>query len=40
MDISGKSSVENDTVDASVVRQTDVLIIDEFSMIACDCAHH
>ena len=35
MDINGKSSLENGTVDASVVRKTNVIIIDEFSMIDC-----
>ena len=35
MDITGKSSLENGTVDASVVKKTQVLIIDEFSMIDC-----
>ena len=35
MDITGKSSLENGTVDASVVKKTQVLIIDEFSMVDC-----
>ena len=35
MDINGKSSLENGTVDASVVRKTNVIITDEFSMIDC-----
>ena len=35
MDINGKSSLENGTIDASVVRKTNVIIIDEFSMIDC-----
>ena len=35
IDISGKSSLENGTVDASLVKKTDVLIIDELSMIDC-----
>ena len=35
MNINGKSSLENGTVDASVVKKTQVLIIDEFSMIDC-----
>ena len=35
IDISGKSSLENGTIDASLVKKTDVLIIDELSMIDC-----
>ena len=35
IDISGNSSLENGTVDASLVKKTDVLIIDELSMIDC-----
>ena len=35
LDITGKSSLENGTVEASIVRKTDVLIIDEFGMIDC-----
>ena len=35
MDISGKSSLQNGTVDASVVRKSNVIIIDEFIMIDC-----
>ena len=35
IDISGKSSLENGTVDASLVKKTNVLIIDELSMIDC-----
>ena len=35
MDINAKSLLENGTVDASVVRKTNVIIIDEFSMIDC-----
>ena len=35
MDINGKNSLENGTVDASVVKKTNVIIIDEFSMIDC-----
>ena len=35
IDISGKSTLENGTVDASLVKKTDVLIIYELSMIDC-----
>ena len=35
LDITGKSSLEKGTVEASVVKKTDVIIIDEFSMIDC-----
>ena len=35
MDINGRSSLENGTVDASLVRKINVIIIDEFSMIEC-----
>ena len=35
INIYGKSSLENGTVDASLVKKTDVLIIDELSMIDC-----
>ena len=33
LDITCKTSLENGTVDAAIVRKTDVIIIDEFSMI-------
>ena len=35
LDIDGKTSLEKGTVEASVVKKTDVIIIDEFSMIDC-----
>ena len=33
LDITGKSSLENGTVDSSILKKTDVIIIDEFTMI-------
>ena len=33
LDITGNSSVENGSVDAAVLKKTDVLIIDEFAMV-------
>lgn len=35
LDITGKSSLEKGTVDASVIKKTDIIIIDEFSMVDC-----
>ena len=35
LDITGKSSLQNGTVDATALRKTDVIICDEFSMIDC-----
>ena len=35
LDIDGKTSLEKGTVEASVVKKTNVIIIDEFSMIDC-----
>ena len=35
LDITGKSSLQNGTVDATAIRKTDVIIIDEFGMIDC-----
>lgn len=36
LDITGKSTLENGTVDSSMVKKTDVIIIDEFAMIDCE----
>ena len=33
LDITGKSSLENGTIDAQILKKTDVLIIDEFAMV-------
>ena len=33
LDITGKSSLENGTVDAQILKKTDVLIINEFAMV-------
>ena len=33
LDINGKSSLENGSVDSSLVKKTDVIVIDEFVMI-------
>ena len=35
LDINGKTSLEKGTVEASVVKKTNVIIIDEFSMVDC-----
>ena len=35
LDIDGKTSLEKGTVEASVVKKTNVIIIDEFSMVDC-----
>ena len=35
LDITGKSSLQNGTVEATALRKTDVIICDEFSMIDC-----
>jgi len=35
LDITGKSSLQNGTIDATAIRKTDVIIIDEFGMIDC-----
>ena len=33
LDITGKSSQENGTIDAQILKKTDVIIIDEFAMV-------
>ena len=33
LDITGKSSLENGTIDAQILKKTDVIIIDEFAMV-------
>ena len=35
LDITGKTSLQNGTVDATALRKTDVIICDEFGMIDC-----